>query len=170
MFHCPYRGPVRDGGEIYRACCWESFQKSQYNCKLTCGCNEGVKIFRYLPVRIDRTIKSLEHTQVRQDRLWCVKSCCTLSARRWARSPRQAGFTPLCPCVSSCCSDRSVVAFTLGAELNETPAGQLCWHGLWSLLPNHRGSLPLLLPELCSVLTVSLFTVLPQWQNTRQGF
>lgn len=69
-------------------------------------------------------------------------------------SPLQAGFTPLCPCVPGCCSDRWVLAFLLGAAPIETPAGQLCWHRLRSLLPSHRAFLPPLLPEHCSVLTV----------------
>lgn len=105
---------------------------------------------------------------VYEDRLWCVKLLHSVSIPL-SPSPLQAGFTPLCPCVPGCCSDRLVVAFLLGAALNETPAGQLCWHRLRSLLPSHRAFLPPLLPEHCSVLTVSLFPVVLQWQNTRQA-
>lgn len=106
--------------------------------------------------------------QVCKDRLWCVKLLHSVSTLL-SISPVRAGFTPLCPCVLGCCSDRLVVTFMLGVVLNETPAGQLCWHRLRSLLPSHRAFLPLLLPEHCSVLTVSLFPVVLQWQNTRQA-
>ena len=103
-----------------------------------------------------------------EERVWCVKLLHSVSALL-SPSPLQAGLTPLCPCVPGCCSDRLVVAFTLGAALNETPAGQLCWHRPRFLLPSHRAFLPPLLPEHCSVLTVSLFPVVLQWQNTRQA-
>lgn len=106
--------------------------------------------------------------QFYEGRSWCVKLLHSVSPVL-STSSRQAWFTPLCPCVPSCCSDRLVVASTLGAALNETPAGQLCWHTLPSLLPSRRAFLPPLLPEHCSVLTVSLFPVVLQWQNTRQA-
>lgn len=74
-------------------------------------------------------------------RSWRVKLLHSVSAVL-SPSSRQAWFTPLCPCVPGCCSDRLVVASTLGAALNETPAGQLCWHTLPSLLPSRRAFLP----------------------------
>lgn len=138
-------------------CCWESFQKShsifKTDPRIKWSCQN------ILPVSyLGMPIKLLLHMQVYADRSWYAEP---FFSADWVYT--------LCPCVPGRRTDRLVIAFASGAALNEKPAGQLCWHRLRSLLPTHRAILPPLLPEHCSVLTVSLFPVALQWQNRRQA-